>query len=144
MSLSLLLTLHAAATWGMIGVIWLVQLLVYPAMRDVPAERWIPWHLQHCQRISYVVGPLMLVEVFTALGLWLQGLSGAVFLGSAALLAVNWLSTLVIQIPLHGICEGAHSPTAIRRLITTNWIRTLAWSARGVLVGVIVLESLRA
>ncbi|MFZ4596200.1 MAG: hypothetical protein ACOYOF_18225 [Verrucomicrobiaceae bacterium] len=143
MSLSLLLTLHAAATWGMVGVIWLVQLLVYPAMREVPAERWIPWHLQHCQRISYVVGPLMLGEVFTALGLWLQGLSGAVFYISLALLAVNWLSTLVIQIPLHGICEGVHSPTAIRQLITTNWIRTLAWSARGALVGVLVLEATR-
>jgi hypothetical protein len=143
MSLSLLLTLHAAATWGMVGVIWLVQLLVYPAMREVPAERWIPWHLQNCQRISYVVGPLMLGEVFTALGLWLQGLSGAMFYISLALLAVNWLSTLVIQIPLHGICEGVHSPTAIRRLITTNWIRTLAWSARGALVGVLVLEATR-
>ena len=143
MSLSLLLTLHAAATWGMVGVIWLVQLLVYPAMREVPAERWIPWHLQHCQRISCVVGPLMLGEVFTALGLWLQGLSGAVFYISLALLAVNWLSTLVIQIPLHGICEGVHSPTAIRQLITTNWIRTLAWSARGALVGVLVLEATR-
>ena len=144
MSLPLLLTLHAAATWGMVGVIWLVQLLVYPAMREVPAERWLPWHLQHCQRISYVVGPLMLVEVFTALGLWLQGLSGPIFDVSLALLAVNWLSTLVIQIPLHGICEQVHSPTAIRRLITTNWIRTLAWSARGVLVGVLVLEGMRA
>ena len=142
MSLSLLLTLHSAATWGMVGVIWLVQLLVYPAMREVPIERWIPWHLRHCQRISYVVGPLMLVEVFSALGLWLQGLSGPLFYASLALLAANWLSTLVIQIPLHGICEKAHSATAIQRLITTNWIRTLAWSARGVLVGVVVLEHL--
>jgi hypothetical protein len=66
-----------------------------------------------------------------------------VFYTSLALLAVNWLSTLVIQIPLHGICELAHSPTAIRRLITTNWIRTLAWSTRGVLVGLLVLDATR-
>ena len=142
MSIPLLLTLHAAATWGMVGVIWLVQLLVYPAMREVPAERWLPWHLQHCQRITYVVGPLMLVEVFSALGLWWLGLSGPVFHLSLALLAVNWLSTLVIQIPLHGRCEKEHSPVAIRWLIASNWIRTLAWSARGVLVGVLVLEHL--
>ena len=142
MSLPLLLTLHAAATWGMVGVIWLVQLLVYPAMRAVPAERWLPWHLQHCQRITYVVGPLMLVEVFSALGLWWLGLSGPIFDVSLALLAVNWLSTLVIQIPLHGRCEKAHSPVAIQQLIASNWIRTLAWSARGVLVGVLVLEHL--
>jgi len=29
----------------------------------------------------------------------------------------------------HGYADGAH-----RRLVQTNWIRTIAWTARGVLV----------
>jgi hypothetical protein len=142
MSFSLLLVLHAASTWAMTGVIWLVQLLVYPAMRDVPADRWIPWHLRHCLRISYVVGPLMVVEVVTALALWLQGLTSPLFLAGAALLGVVWLSTLVLQIPLHHVCEKGCSPLAIERLILTNWVRTVAWTARAGIVLVVLLEHL--
>ena len=50
-----------------------------------------------------------------------------------SLVAVIWLSTAFIQVPCHnrlvdGFDEEAHS-----RLVGSNWIRTVAWTIRGVL-----------
>ncbi len=35
--------------------------------------------------------------------------------------------------PLHRQLAIAHDPAAIERLVRTNWLRTLAWTARGIL-----------
>jgi len=51
-----------------------------------------------------------------------------------ALLFVLWISTALFQVPLHRRLERAHDPVAIRRLVATNWVRTITWSARAVLV----------
>ncbi|MEM6553254.1 MAG: hypothetical protein AAF750_14150 [Planctomycetota bacterium] len=58
------------------------------------------------------------------------------------LLAVVWGSTVLLQIPLHQrLCEAADAGAA-ERLVGTNWVRTAAWSGRGVLVlGMLVLAA---
>ena len=56
-----------------------------------------------------------------------------------ALVVAIWLSTAVIQIPCHHRLAQGFDDRVHRRLVRTNWIRTVAWTARGVLV----LEALR-
>ena len=55
------------------------------------------------------------------------------WLGLGLVLPV-WASTALLQVPAHGrLAEGFDTATHTR-LVTTNWIRTIAWTARGVLV----------
>ncbi|HEX2205610.1 MAG TPA: hypothetical protein VHG91_20025 [Longimicrobium sp.] len=45
-----------------------------------------------------------------------------------------WLSTALLQVPMHGRLERGFDAAAHRRLVATNWVRTVAWTARGVLL----------
>ena len=61
-----LLVIGSAATWAMIGVIWIVQLVQYPMLATYVGTS--PDAAQdHQRRILPVVGPLMVIEGVTAL-----------------------------------------------------------------------------
>ena len=127
---------HVAATWAMVGLIWMVQVVVYPGFAAVGAREWRRFHEAHCRRTGYVVGPLMGVE--TATGLWLLGAppAGAAWWlpwAGMALILGNWLATGGLSVPLHRRAARGDE-RARRRLVTTNVARTAMWSARGVLV----------
>jgi hypothetical protein len=53
--------------------------------------------------------------------------------GLLAVVAI-WLSTALLQVPCHNRLMLAFDRDAIRLLVLTNWIRTLLWTARGVLL----------
>ena len=133
---------HLAATWFMTGLIWLIQQVHYPLMHDIGPAEFSAYNRSHQNRISPVVGIAMFLEVTSALTLLSFDASArksAGFQISLALLAVNWLSTAWIQVPLHRRLLQGHDPTAIAALVRTNWIRTIAWSARAVIVSVMVV-----
>lgn len=46
-----------------------------------------------------------------------------------------WLSTFLIQVPLHNALGVEKDTEAIRRLVQTNWIRTILWTVKGIWVG---------
>lgn len=137
MSDSLILIAHVAATWAMVGLIWMVQLVVYPAFELVGRGELRRLHEAHCTRTGWIVGPLMGVE--TATGLWLLG-SPPTGVGwwwpwiGMALILGNWLLTAFCSVPLHMRLCSEDGARARRRLVNTNWLRTALWSARGVLV----------
>ena len=86
---------------------------------------------------TYVVAPTMLVELGTGAWLLWQRPAGLlleqVWLG-IGLIAVLWLSTFCVQVPYHRQLEQGFNRAVHHKLVTTNWLRTLAWSARGVIV----------
>ena len=136
---------HLAVTWYLVGLIWVVQRVQYPAMAfvDPAPDRAVVAEKQHCDRIFWVVGPMMLIEGMLAAWLLLEGIeSGQWFLpaiGSVLLLAI-WLSTALVQMPLHDRMLQGPDAAAQRRLVRTNWIRTVAWTLRGAIALAIVLR----
>ena len=44
------------------------------------------------------------------------------------------MSTALVQVPLHDRLRAHYTDIAARRLVATNWIRTIAWSLRAALV----------
>lgn len=128
--------LHAAVTAFLAGLIWVIQVVHYPLFlrvgAAVPAEEWRAYEAAHCRRIAWVVLPAMLLEAGLAVLLWLQAEPGRGTLATigVALLAAVWASTFLLQVPCHRRLEVAWDPAAARRLVATNWIRTLAWSGR--------------
>ena len=50
------------------------------------------------------------------------------------LVVLIWLSTFTLQVPIHKRLQSGKDKTLIRRLLKTNWIRTVAWSMKAVAV----------
>lgn len=135
------LVVSVVATWAMIGLIWTVQLVHYPMLGRMSVHEPAAAAVDHQRRISWVVGPLMAAEGVTALALLVRqpATMGWVTAWSAAgLLGVALLSTALVQVPLHSRLATGHDAVAAARLVSTNWVRTIAWSARGVVLVAVV------
>lgn len=133
----LLLSVHVASTFYMVGLVWFVQRVHYPLFAMVGSEQFAAYAEQHVARTGPVVGPPMLIEAATGIALvafppadiaWFLPWFGV------GLLVVVWLSTWLLQVPRHRELSSGFEAAAHRRLVLTNWIRTAAWSARGILV----------
>jgi hypothetical protein len=121
----------------MVGVIWTIQIVHYPLFSAVGAAGFAAYEAEHTRRITFVVAPLMLVELVTAvLFVWQQpqGMTPWVAWVGAGLVAAIWLSTYFLQVPQHTVLGSSFDAAAHRFLVLTNWIRTLAWSLRGLLL----------
>jgi hypothetical protein len=129
--MTLLLAVHAAATWALVGLIWTVQLVHYPLFAQVGAEAFRSYHVRHTRQITWIVAPLMAVELLTAILLVARGVREPWLLASLGPLAFNWISTWRVQIPLHERLASGFDADVHRRLVATNWWRTAAWSIRG-------------
>jgi len=131
-----LLLFQLASTLPLVGLIWLVQVVQYPLFLKIGSASFPEYHNGHMNRITYVVGPLMLVELVTAI--WWALIATKqdqplVWIG-VALVLITWLSTAFIQVPLHTSLQAGFNVEFCKRLVITNWIRTFAWTARGVIL----------
>jgi hypothetical protein len=133
-----LLTAHVAITWMIVGLIWVIQIIVYPQFLRVGAAEFRIYHFSHCLRIGLMIGPMFLTELGTAAWLFYEGLRSTPFLISLAMFPIICLSTAIWQAPMHTRLANGRDDAVIRRLVLTNWVRTLAWSARGICLCFIV------
>ena len=132
------LGIHFACTWMLVGLIWLIQVLAYPQFLRVGAAEFTSYHFSHCLRVGLVIVPLIGIEAISTAWLLYDGHRELPFLISVALIVVIWLSTAAFQAPVHLKLMKGFDAEIIRRLILTNWLRTLAWTARGALVGYMI------
>lgn len=138
MSYSLCLLLNLTSTWAMVGLIWLIQLVHYPLFLRVGEENFVQYSEEHQRWITVIVLPLMFCELITSCLLWKQRppeVSLTLVAIGIALVALIWASTFFIQVPLHNQLTTGYDAVAIRRLVNGNWIRTVAWTLRGLLSG---------
>ena len=109
-------------------LIWLVQLVIYPAFLHFHTEDFKRWHLVYTQRVTYVVLPVMLGQLALYCWLLLTALAWDVALNTTLVLIV-WVITFFRAVPLHGALdtEADHLlPSA--RLLVVNWWRTGLWT----------------
>jgi hypothetical protein len=131
------LTVHAAVTWAMVGVIWVVQVVHYPLMAQVGRDSFRSYHDRHIFWVTWVVGPLIGMEVLTGLILW--ALPNVLVAPREAILGLGLLviilvSTTFQQVPLHGKLANSWDEEVLQKLVRTNWVRTVVWTLRGGLV----------
>lgn len=132
----LLAVVHAGATCFMVGLIWFVQLVHYPLLARVVGPGYTDYHAHHSRLTTRLVVPVMAVEGASAVLLLALRPAGvpAPWLWLGLLLSVViWLSTALVQVPAHGKLQQSFEAQLHRGLVRNNWLRTLAWSARGVL-----------
>ena len=140
-----LLLANAVATLFMTGLIWFVQVVHYPLFARVGNEAFPAYSRAHQTLTTLVVGPPMLVEALTALLLVVSRpaqVSAWLAWTGLALVGVIWLSTAALQVPAHGRLVSGFDAEVGSFLVTTNWIRTVAWSARAAVVCAMLMQAL--
>ncbi|MFO1450707.1 MAG: hypothetical protein U1F61_21285 [Opitutaceae bacterium] len=113
------------------GLIWVVQGVVYPLFSLVGPAEFAVFHAAEMNRISWIVGPLMSLELILTLVAVAWAPREAVSWIAAGFLGVVWASTAFLQVPLHQeLATVGYDGERLARLTATNWVRTLAWTAR--------------
>lgn len=132
------------ATLFMTGLIWFVQIVHYPLFADVGREQFSAYEFRHQRLTTWVVAPVMLIELVTTVLLIKQ--LPAEFVRNAwiglGLVMACWVVTAIWSVPTHRKLEGGFDAAAINWLINTNWIRTVAWTARSLLMSFVVWKLL--
>lgn len=132
----LVLLANLCATGMLVGLIWTVQLVHYPLFAAVGAGAWPAYAAEHGRRITVLVAPWMALEGVTALALlWVRPPAVPAWQAwaGAGLVGLIWLVTATLLVPLHTRLAAGFSPAVAANLVSRNWIRTAAWTARGVL-----------
>ena len=134
-----MMLVQLACTLLMTGLIWFVQVVHYPLFARVGLQGFAAYEAEHATRTGWVVGPLMCLELGAAFLFLLPRFRPPLVPGyqaamGAVLVLVIWLSTAIIQVPLHSRLGAGYDAAVIAQLVATNWIRTIAWTIRSVLV----------
>ena len=114
--------------FGLVVLIWLVQLIIYPSFKYLEKPKLLEWHTRYSQRISVVVIPLMMGQLLITI---LQLLNGSIISYTIAVLVLAvWLITFIYFVPLHGrISKNTMNNQTLIQLVSVNWWRTLIWTA---------------
>lgn len=133
LSTGLLVLINLTLSATLTGLIWTIQLVHYPGFLGVGADGFSDYQQNHMRTISYLVVPLMLAELTMALLLqfYYRSLPAwGIYLATALVLFI-WAITFFISSPLHGkLASQGYDSGLIRQLVTTNWLRTVAWTTR--------------
>ncbi len=114
--------------FGLVILIWIVQLIINPSFRYTSADAVQAWHGQYTFLISIIVVPLMLSQVGLIGFQLLHSPNWAMYV-TAGLIALIWLSTFLQVVPVHNaLTAGEDIATHVEQLIKLNWPRTLMWT----------------
>ncbi len=113
----------------MAGLIWVIQVLHYPAFADIGEDRFTDFHAKHSSRITFIVLPVMLIELVTALMLVYNHPSYFFIVNLLTIIGL-WAATATLSVPIHSMLSEKQDVEKINRLVGTNWIRTFLWSFR--------------
>ena len=123
--------IHLIATSMMVAIIWIVQILHYPTFLFIDRKQYTDFQQFHMKKISYIIIPIMAVELFSGLGiLFIIQKQQISFYVSFALLILIWMITGLLFTKYHSDLSKKYNEETILQLIRFNWIRTLLWTIR--------------
>ena len=122
--------LNLALSGILMGIILMTQFISYPLLKSIPKDAFTDYHATYTGYIAPLVGPLMVFELIVISILTFQDPTNTIHIASTALVIMIWLSTFLIQVPLHNKLSKAFHLGKINKLIRSNWIRTLGWSLK--------------
>ena len=129
MEYDLLFKVNFISTSVMVGVIWVIQLLHYPSFHFINDQKYIEFQHFHMQRISFIVVPVMLIELASALLLAYFFESSLTIILLALLLGI-WGITFIFFTNMHQKLTNGYDRANVDSLVKINWSRTALWSLR--------------
>jgi len=128
-------------SWILVGLIWVIQVVHYPTFEFIDASNFLAFHQYHTSAITFIVMPLMLAEL--GIGIYLTKQHPTIYLGPLILVGLIWLSTFIIQVPIHNALGEGKDSFLIQKLVNTNWIRTILWTIKAIWVGYLFYSNTR-
>ena len=129
MEFELFFKINFISTSVMVGVIWVIQLLHYPSFHFINDQKYIEFQHFHMQRISFIVIPVMLIELASALLLSYFFRSSLTIILLALLLGI-WGITFIFFTNMHQKLTNGYDRANVDSLVKINWSRTALWSLR--------------
>ncbi len=117
----------------LVSLVFMTQFITYPTFLHIDKDKFSEYHRKYVNNISFIVAPVMLIELLT---LFLIAYFSKDFLiiKSLILLLVIWLTTFFIMIPSHNRISKSFNKKEIISLINYNWVRTILWSFKLLLI----------
>lgn len=113
----------------MFGVILTIQFVHYPSFLWIDKQTFREFSSFHTGAITPIVATAMLSEFFVAI-LLVWKLYNYLTLFNLILIALAFLSTFCLSVPLHSKLSEGHDDQIINRLIKTNYPRTIIWAIK--------------
>ena len=135
---------HLASSLMMVGMIWTVQLVHYPLMALVGPDRFAAYEAAHAPRMASVVMLPWTVQGITTAWLLVAPPAGAPFgliVAAAVMALIPVVVTVLASVPAHSRLADGFDAAVHARLVSTNWIRTVAWTAHAVLAVAILITA---
>jgi hypothetical protein len=128
--------IHLVSTLLLVGIIWTVQLVHYPLMARVGRDDFVVYEAAHSPRMAAVVMLPWLLEGITTAWLLLDrplAVGAGLAWSGAAAAVVPVIVTIVWSVPAHGRLAVGFDAVVHARLVRTNWLRTVGWSAHALI-----------
>lgn len=114
-------------------LILMTQFINYPLFNYVSSADFSNYHIYYTKAITYIVAPLMISElIINSFLLYIK--FDITLVICQILILIIWLSTIFIQVPIHNKISNKYNIQLIERLIKTNWIRTISWLVKLILL----------
>ena len=117
----------------LVSLVLMTQFITYPTFLYIDKDKFSEYHRKYVNNISFIVAPVMLIELLTLL-LIAYFSKDFLIIKSLILLLVIWLTTFFIMIPSHNKISKTFNKKEINRLINYNWVRTILWSFKLLLI----------
>lgn len=114
--------------FGMLVLIWIVQLVIYPSFQFYSKSELKTWHTKYMFRFSLIVAPLMIIQTLI-IGLQIYDDANLYTILSGITILILWITTQFQFVPIHlKISYQQFEDTDLVRLVKLNWIRTILWT----------------
>ena len=114
--------------FGLLILIWLVQLVIYPGFTFYATEDLKVWHQKYTSAVTIVVFPLMVSQLVLSLYSLISA-ADTFHLVHILLVLTAWAHTFIIAAPLHQKIERSDDPKEVAKsLVSKNKWRVLIWT----------------
>ena len=140
MNIILIEWIQLISTIWMTSIIWLIQLVHYPSFKFIEKKQFPNFATFHQKNISLIVMPMMILELISLIILFFDKQNTAYSI-VLILLIMSWVSTFTLQVPCHQNLTIKKNDKIIKKLILTNWIRTLLWTFKLIIILSILIKT---
>ena len=113
--------------FGLVVLIWIVQLIIYPGFERYSPPDLLKWHSEYTWRIGIIVMPLMLSQLGLAVFQLLSDPSIVLYISGLGVVGI-WVLTFLYFVPAHNSISKGETGKVLTELTRINWWRTILWS----------------
>ena len=120
----------------LLGLILVIHFVHYKSFNFIDIEKFVEFHKFHTKNISFLVIPLMIIEVVISIIIFYFSILSLINL---SLVALIWIITFLLQVPSHNKLSTGKSIAEIEKLVSGNVFRVYLWFFKAIVSTLIIL-----